>query len=550
MFTKRYFPLLIWTAALLLGGVKANGQGIRITYSEPNADDTRNPKFEIVGRVGGNYLVYRTPRDNQHQIVAYDNNMKTVATSDLGEVMPSKILYTNVFAYRDFFYLVYQYQQRNTVICARITLDGKGNIIAPPATLDTTTINGSANSKVYEVQQSEDKNKFAVVKITKRKRVQFNLKAKIFDRNFQTLHITEVSIPNITEQDMLNELCVDNAGNIFLAKVTTNNQKDAIIQASLLTLPAGSIDIITQPINKPENIIWDDVRLKVNNNERKIVFVSFYSQKRRGNIDGLYAQMIAPFDSSSTPVETIYPFPTDFRMEARGEAGVENAFNNYYLEDILIKKDGGFALAAESIGSANSNNRWNNLNNPAWSPYDFYMFNSMGGFYNPWRLGGFGGWGGLNSWNWGTPMGGGWGFAPGFGGGFGPGGMGWSPANNSTRYFADNIALFSVNKKGEVEWTNVIRKSQYEDNTDLFLGYTTLNTGTDIHFIFNVMEKRNYILSDNSMDATGKLTRNPTFKNLDRGYDFMPRLAKQVASRQIIVPCQYRNSVIFAKIEF
>jgi hypothetical protein len=43
--------------------------------------------------------------------------------------------------------------------------------------------------------------------------------------------------------------------------------------------------------------------------------------------------------------------------------------------------------------------------------------------------------------------------------------------------------------------------------------------------------------------------RNPTLHNLDRGYDFMPRYAKQVSAHQLIVPCQYRNYVCFAKID-
>ena len=39
-------------------------------------------------------------------------------------------------------------------------------------------------------------------------------------------------------------------------------------------------------------------------------------------------------------------------------------------------------------------------------------------------------------------------------------------------------------------------------------------------------------------------------KNMDKGYDFMPRHAKQIGARQAIVPCQYRGFTCFAKIEF
>jgi hypothetical protein len=77
-----------------------------------------------------------------------------------------------------------------------------------------------------------------------------------------------------------------------------------------------------------------------------------------------------------------------------------------------------------------------------------------------------------------------------------------------------------------------------------------LNTGDQLHFIFNVQEKRSMILSDQSISPSGQVNRNPTFKNLDKGYDFMPRHSKQIASRVAIVPCQYRGFTCFAKLEF
>jgi len=77
-----------------------------------------------------------------------------------------------------------------------------------------------------------------------------------------------------------------------------------------------------------------------------------------------------------------------------------------------------------------------------------------------------------------------------------------------------------------------------------------MNTGGEVHFLFNTFERRTFVLTDQSMDATGKITRYPTFKNLDKGYEFMPRFAKQVSARQIIIPCLYRNYLCFARVDF
>jgi len=110
--------------------------------------------------------------------------------------------------------------------------------------------------------------------------------------------------------------------------------------------------------------------------------------------------------------------------------------------------------------------------------------------------------------------------------------------------------LISFNSQGKIEWSNVIRKEQSDDNTDNFIGYGVLNTGDKAHFLFNVQDKRSNVLTDQTLSPDGQIDRNPTFKNVENGYEFMPRHAKQVGARQLIIPCQQRGATCFAKIEF
>ena len=59
-------------------------------------------------------------------------------------------------------------------------------------------------------------------------------------------------------------------------------------------------------------------------------------------------------------------------------------------------------------------------------------------------------------------------------------------------------------------------------------------TGGEIHFLFNELERRNQLINDQSISADGKVTRNPPLRSLDRGYEFMPRYAKQVSSSKLL----------------
>ena len=49
----------------------------KISYSEPEREDSRRTEFEIIGKVGGNILVYKNNRSNNF-ISVYDTEMKLV----------------------------------------------------------------------------------------------------------------------------------------------------------------------------------------------------------------------------------------------------------------------------------------------------------------------------------------------------------------------------------------------------------------------------------------------------------------------------------------
>ena len=158
-------------------------------------------------------------------------------------------------------------------------------------------------------------------------------------------------------------------------------------------------------------------------------------------------------------------------------------------------------------------NRWDYLyGSPFMSPYNYYYYNpSYWGYYRPFN--------GFNN-------------------------------NQSTRYYYDNILLLEISKDGNVVRDNIINKEQYADDNDNFLSFSTFITESQIHFLFNIMEKKAKLLTDNTLTATGAIKRNPTLRSIDRGYEFMPKLARQVGARQIIIPCTLRNQICFAKVDF
>lgn len=185
------------------------------------------------------------------------------------------------------------------------------------------------------------------------------------------------------------------------------------------------------------------------------------------------------------------------------------------------------AESAYMSSRGNTFNRWDMMNrSPFFNPYlGSGLGFGLGGYY-PYGSG-------LNAYPWGSPW-----------------GMNNMGPNSVTRYFSDNVAIISFEPNGKMEWSNIIRKTQYDDNTDNYIGYGIINSGDQIRFMFNIQDKRSNILTDQSLSPQGQIDRNPTIKNLERGYDFMPRHSKQTGARQAIVPCMYRGYTCFAKIDY
>ena len=50
-----------------------------MVYSEPEKDDTRRLNFDIVGKINGNFLIYKNIR-NKNWIALLDNDMKQVGS--------------------------------------------------------------------------------------------------------------------------------------------------------------------------------------------------------------------------------------------------------------------------------------------------------------------------------------------------------------------------------------------------------------------------------------------------------------------------------------
>lgn len=482
----------------------------KISYSQPEREDSRSLIFEIIGKVSGNYLVYKNIRTN-NAISIYDNDMQLKDRVDL-DFMPDKTFNVDFVAYPDFSYIIYQFQKRGIVYCMAAKLDGDGKKIGDPVQLDTTSINVFADNKIYNTIYSEDKKQIVIYKIQK-KYEKFNFTTLLFNTDLELQRKSRWVVPYDDRRDVYNDFFVDNEGNFVFAKSEKASMRELLSKVFIVTKPAQSDTFSSTPVNL-NNLYLDEVKLKVDNVNKRLVLNSFFYSQKRGNIEGLFIG-IWDRQMDSLIVQNTIKFNDTLKQQAKMNGATRNAFNDFFIKNIILKKDGGFILTGEDHYTQSRSSPWNRfdyLNNySSLSSYNYYLYSPTGYWYRP---------------------------------------RGFYSNTTQTRYYYDNIVVMDINKNGKLTWANVLHKTQFDDETDNFLSYQIMNTGDELHFLFNELERRNQLIADQSITWDGKLKRNPTLKSLDKGFEFMPKYAKQVSAKQILIPCTLRNYICFAKIDY
>lgn len=492
----------------------------KIDYSLVDKDDFKEMSFEIIGKLNNNILVYKNFRNN-HSISVYDNEMQQKNRIELS-FLPDKIINSDFIAYSDFAYLFYQHQKRNTVFYSVVKINSEGKVMNDPIDLDTTQISGNSENKVYSLANSDDKKRIVLFKIKRDSERNYYFTTVLFDQQLQKIKKSSFEIDAPDKDVVFTDFILDNDGDFTFAKCTRIGSRDYINKVDLIHKKATSDTVIVQrmPLNE---ITLDELKIKADNFNKKIVLSSFYYKQRKGNIEGIYS---LAWDKTSARLlhAKQFVFADSLRMEAKSENNsIKTAFNDQFIRQVVPTQDGGFAVFTESYYSNSRNNAWNRYDylygpgmflSPFYTPYYYSPINRFYpyGWYDPFNR--------------------------------------YGMQSNMTRYVSENIVTFFFDNNGNLKWSNTIRKSQYDDNTDSYLGYQLFNTGNEIRFLFNQKEKRELLLNSASIDADGKVKRQPTLKNLNRDYDFMPKYGKQIGLRQIIMPCMYRNYICFAKIEY
>ena len=484
-----------------------------ITYAEFNSEDNKDMNFDILGKMNDGYVIYKNLK-SKHLLAVYDDQMRIKNTINLSFV-PSKTFNIDFITYPDHFYMVYQYEKNRVVYCMGVKIKSDGTKLNEPVQLDTTRITVYDVNKIYNTIYSQDKKKILVYKMHL-KREKLTIATKLFNTDMQMLDSTRVVTDFDSRREIYSDLLVDNDGNIVFSRGTKGVFRDNIDMLDIICRKPGDRDYKTIAVNLKDNFI-EDVKIKIDNLNKHYIFNTFYYTQQRGNVKGLFT-LVMDAVAMDTLKSVFNVLPDSIRPAINSDGQFRTAFNDLEIQQVIAKKDGGFILATEDCSFqsiTNPNDTWNRMNYPYTSyngiSSDYYYSNPGYGYYRP-----------RSSFS----------------------------SRQMIRYYNENILILSFDSNLNILWNNIILKSQSDDDNDNFLSFSTMNVGGEIRFLYNEGNRNSQIISNQGISPDGQLKRYPTLKSRQAGYEFMPRLARQIGYREIIVPCVYRNNIAFAKVVF
>ncbi|HAN65224.1 MAG TPA: hypothetical protein DCQ34_02555 [Chitinophagaceae bacterium] len=485
----------------------------RITYSEYNKKDGRDTHFEILGRFDSSYLVYKII-NRKHFITGYDQKMRIAQHKQL-DFLDEKTFNVDFINYNNFLYLIYQFQRNNVVYCKAVKMNERCELLSEPVVLDTTRVGFFADNKIYSVAYSENKEKILIYK-RQVKNDWLTIATRLFDKDMNQLDSTRQLIKYDDRRDFFSELVLDNDGSFLFARGTgkSRRQRNNSIHVSLHkpgmdTFRVYRIDLNDQYVN--------EVNIKADNLNRYYLVNACYEPKKGDYVEGLFTALIDM--NGEKPVRAVFnPFSDSLRLLLNPSDKSRFAFENLNIRYTVLKKKGGFVLAAEEYYTENI---YNNIWNRNYRFYNNFYSGTANDFFinNPYYY---------------------YGYRP------------WSLGNRdmNTRYYYNDIIILILDSALRLQWNNVIHKKQYDVDTENFLSFSTFNAGSEIRFLFIDKDNQKQIISNHALQPDGQINRYPTVRSTEMGYGFMPRLAKQVGARQVIIPYVYLGYISFAKIDF
>jgi hypothetical protein len=312
----------------------------------------------------------------------------------------------------------------------------------------------------------------------------------VFDTSLTVLYRNTISVPVSVKRFMPLNFVLTDEGNFFLLGIefTTEKRVKAPGQSlyKLYSLNVKNESVASNEI-QVENKFLTDVGISADELNHKIVLAGFYSDATTYSTAGVFYYSLTEDSLKPTPIVTS-SFTSEFLRKFGQERAAKGSKElvNYNIDRIVLRKDGGAAVVAESFYSTTR------------SYWDYYSQMFVTHYY----------------------------------------------------YHYGNIIALSVNPNGSLLWSNAVTKDQNSsDDGGYYSSYFSAIIDGKILSLYNkYVESPGSVLMTN-ISGTGEQNTKVLF-NDSENVTVIPRSGKQVDENVLLLPARKEEMPYLVKISF
>jgi hypothetical protein len=494
-------------------------------YYSPAESDVENLlKYEAIGRLGKNILIYRENK-LQHQVSVYGNSMNLIRKVEL-EFLPKDVLKVDFVNIGTKANLVFQFLKKGRLYTSFTSLNEEGKMIQDPIVLDSVQLKDNTEFPLFQVIASPNKSKIMFLYFHPASEILTRITTTLYSNEMDLVERADLLVSTPDGSDKLNQFQLDKEGNlVFLRNVLKEESLTEVSRTDILVKPVG-VDAVKNATIQFNKIGIRDLKIAIDNKNARVIAASIFTGGKKGYAQGIFSLVVDMATGNVSHWRQEY-FSDSLRKEIKIRHTSESRiFDDYFLDEIIPYTNGGFALLLESRTTEGNrvltgDNRNLNRSEPL-PPRVIYNGNTADGSlftmvrtpYQPFQM----------------------------------------PIESSARAYikntAGNMVLFSFSFESELQDIQVLRKAQSEDRTAHLISYALVKSGSGIRFLYNEKDKPEMGLRSVGYLPGERLKRNPSIKGAIPNMRFMTRYGTQIGANECIIPCVKSNYGSFARVVF
>lgn len=474
-----------------------------IKWSQPVQDNKKVNYLKILGEnEDGNFYVLRSnlPLDNSREYSGFRNrtyllqfyssglnlvwDKELVTSYEDGHIADVKLINGRVIV---FSYIIDKKSKQYNFYTQ--FMDDAGKWIAKPEPLINVATELLDENIKPGLISSRDQSLvvFSYRMIYKEKKYQ-SYQVIVMDTNLVLKYKREIEVPVSKQQFVPLDYVLTNQGSFYILGIHyTNDKKIKAPDQSYYELYGFSLPL-DRAVNtqiRSDNKFLTDVGLVADNINRSIVVAGFYSDRTTYSSAGVFYYSLT--EDSLHETKTINtPFGANYLHEFYDERKENKELVNFSIDRLIIRKDGGVGILAESMFETNR------------SYFDYYMQSFV----------------------------------------------------SHTYHHYGNVMVLSVNPDGKILWNNVIKKDQNSiDDAGFFSSYYCAVTDGRLVTFYNKYIEDNSSVLISIVDASGAQKTNVLFNDIEK-VTILPRSAKQIDDATILLPAYKENKFYIIQISF